>query len=68
MMEFVIWLVVGFVILVARLRFDDHFGGWVLMMADPTHGKNSVRACIAILVALVVFCPAHLLIMTWRKQ
>ena len=55
-----IWLLVGFVILITRLRYDDNFGGWMLMLSDSRHG--TAGHCVAIAVILVAFCPIHLLI------
>ena len=57
-----IWLVIGFVILAVRLRLDRSFGGWMLMLSDSRHG--TAGHCVAIAVILVIFPPAHLLLIS----
>lgn len=52
------WLLTGLLLLLARLRLDRSFGGWVMMMSDPSHG--TVKWLIAILTALWLFFPLHL--------
>ena len=55
-----IWLLIGFVALVARLRFDKSFGGWMLMLSDSRHGTQWI--CLLIVFVLILFCPLHILV------
>jgi hypothetical protein len=54
------WLLIGLLLVLARLRYDSHFGGWAMMMSHP--GNGTVKWLVVILVVLWIFPPLQLVI------